>query len=122
MLGWLRRDISILYELLMDVRRRQMSMQDEIGKLRSKIEESKTVMTGATAMITALAKQIRDAADDPDELRALADSLEAGKTELAAAVEANTVAETGGEPTPTPSEPPTPTEPTPAAPSEARRR
>jgi hypothetical protein len=48
------------------------------------------VIDSAIALIAGLAQQIRDAADEPAKLNALADELDAKANVLAAAVQANT--------------------------------
>jgi hypothetical protein len=64
--------------------------QADINNLSEKVERMRTVAESSKTLIQGLAQQIRDAADDPAELKALADQLDASATSLAEAVAANT--------------------------------
>lgn len=70
--------------------------QEAIDRLAGVVVTISGVAASAAALIGSLAQQIRDSIDDPQELNALADQLEARQAELAAAVTAGTIAE--GEP------------------------
>lgn len=70
-------------------------MATDLTRLTTEVEETRTVIDGAVALITNLAQLLRDAAGSPDvttEVNALADQLDAKQAELAAAIEANTPA------------------------------
>lgn len=71
-------------------RKRDKMAQADIDALKVKVERMTTVSEGAVVTIGSLAQQIRDLADDPEELRALAEQLDQNATSLAAAIEANT--------------------------------
>ena len=65
-------------------------MSVELDALTVKVQETTTVAQSAIALINGLATQIADLKDDPAALQALADSLGASSTALAAAITANT--------------------------------
>jgi hypothetical protein len=62
----------------------------EFDRLTSEVAESTTVMASAVTLINGLAQQLRDAANDPAAITALADTLDTNANALAAAVSANT--------------------------------
>ena len=64
--------------------------QADIDKLRATVAKNTSVTQGAAALVRGLAQQLRDNADDPDEINALADQLSADADALAAAVAENT--------------------------------
>lgn len=64
----------------------------DLERLESEVAEIETVADSAIALIGGLSAQLRDHADDPARIRALADSLDAKGIALAAAVAANTPA------------------------------
>lgn len=70
-------------------------MHDDMTKLRASVASFRTVAAAAAALIAGLGQRIRDAieSDDTESLNALADELDAGKEELAAAVAENTAAQ-----------------------------
>ncbi len=68
-------------------------MEQALEDLRSEVERNSNVVQSATALISRLASLIGDAADDPDQVRALADQLSSTSDALAAAVAANTPAQ-----------------------------
>lgn len=85
--------IERLLEIILRVIKRGQAMaQADIDALKTKVERNTTVSQSAVTLIGGLAQQIRDLADDPEQLRALADQLEASTTPLADAVAANTPA------------------------------
>ena len=65
------------------------TMQAEIDRLKASVTELQGTGASAIALLEGLSALIRDAADDPDEIRAVADSVDATKAALAAAIEAN---------------------------------
>jgi hypothetical protein len=75
----------------LEVERDYMAQQD-IDNLRAKVEANGTVINSAVSLIQGLAQQVRDNADDPAELQALAGQLESSANALAQAVTANTPA------------------------------
>lgn len=67
-------------------------MEQELENLRVQIERNTSVAGSAGTLISTLAQMIRDAADDPQQVRALADQVQSTADALSAAVEANTPA------------------------------
>lgn len=72
-------------------------MQKALQELSQQVEQQTTVVESVVTLITQMAQQIRDAADDPAEIRALADRLQKNNEALAQAAVANTDSEEGGE-------------------------
>jgi hypothetical protein len=64
-------------------------LQEEIDNLEVKVTDIEGGVDSAIALLGELAALIRDAADDPAEVRSIADRIEARKVALAEAVEAN---------------------------------
>lgn len=64
--------------------------------LRAEVERNTTVDESVKALVTRLADQIAASKDDPAALQALADQLRSSNDSVAAAVAANTPADTGG--------------------------
>lgn len=62
----------------------------ELNRLTDEVSEATDVMASATTLIQGLAQQLRDAANDPVAINALADQLDVNANALAAAVSANT--------------------------------
>ena len=71
-------------------------MTTAIEDLTSHVDRATTVAAGAVTLIGGLAQQLRDNANDPAAIEALADKLDASSDALAAAVEANTPASPDG--------------------------
>lgn len=69
-----------------------MGTQQEIDKLKGVANGVVSVVGSAIALIAGLGQRFRDAADDPEEIRAIADELDARRVELAQAVALNTPA------------------------------
>ncbi|MDP2322587.1 MAG: hypothetical protein Q8N51_00975 [Gammaproteobacteria bacterium] len=65
-------------------------MSAELDRLTSEVAENGAVIQSAITLLNGLAQQIRDNANDPAALTALADELDANEQALAAAVAANT--------------------------------
>ena len=65
-------------------------MSAELDRLTASVTAIKDVADSAVALIAGLAQQIRDLANSPAALTALADQLDADKQELADAITANT--------------------------------
>lgn len=68
-------------------------MSAELDRLTTEVSENSTVIASAIALLNSLAQIIRDNAQDPAKLGALADELDAKQRELADAVTANTPAQ-----------------------------
>lgn len=68
--------------------------QADIDNLRAAVARNTSAVDSARALLASLAQTIRDAADDPEELKKLADDLDAKTNELAQAVVDNTPAAT----------------------------
>lgn len=69
-------------------------MGAELDKLRSEVEENKTVIGSAVVLLNNLSERLRAVAGDATATSALADELDANNASLAAAVAANTPAAT----------------------------
>ncbi len=67
-------------------------VNDAIDKLTAKVEALTTVETSATTLLSTLSGLLRDNANSPTAILALADKIDATTTDLAAAVVANTPA------------------------------
>jgi len=65
-------------------------MAGELSRLQTEVAEMAGVVDSAIVLINGLAQQIRDLAQDPVALAAMADDLDAKAGALAAAVAANT--------------------------------
>ena len=76
--------------MLTESKKREIAMSVELDALTVKVQETTTVAQSAITLINGLAAQIADLKDDPAALQALADSLGASSTALAAAITANT--------------------------------
>lgn len=70
--------------------KRIIRMSEALDRIKQEVAENRTVVDSAITLISGLAQQIRDAIDDPEELNALADQLDAQQADLGAAVTANT--------------------------------
>jgi hypothetical protein len=70
-------------------------MQANIDKLRAAVARQTSVVKSVATGYRELAKAMRQAADDPDEIRALADEVEANTKELANATLENTDQQNG---------------------------
>jgi len=69
---------------------RDAMAQADIDALKAKVTANTDATNSAVSLIGTLAQLIRDNADDPVELRAIADQLEANSQSLGTAVTANT--------------------------------
>lgn len=70
----------------------------ELDNLTAEVERSKTVDDSITALLNGIAAQLAAIKNDPAKIQALSDSLKSNNDEIAAAVTANTPADTGGSP------------------------
>jgi uncharacterized protein YoxC len=77
-------------ESLQRLERGQHMAQEDIDRLKAALSTNTSAIAGVSALITDLAQRVRDAADDPEEIRALADELEQNNAALAKAVTDNT--------------------------------
>lgn len=82
-----------LLQASQDETRRDEMSQADIDALKTKVDANRDVTQSAVDLINGLAAQIRELADDPAQLQALASQLEAQSADLAAAVSANTPAQ-----------------------------
>ena len=71
------------------------NMQANIDRLRQAVEQQNTVVESVKTMLTTMAEQLRAAADDPEEIRRLAEQVEQNNQALADAAVANTDSEEG---------------------------
>lgn len=81
---------DVLISLLTKLKEIGELMSAEVDKLRAEVEENKTVVASAIALITGLADRVRAVAGDAAATNALADELSANSDALGAAVAANT--------------------------------
>lgn len=68
-------------------------MQDKIDKLRAASERQTTVVQSVVTFMQGLPQVLRDSADDPEEIEAIAAQIEANTDAVAQAMVANTPAE-----------------------------
>jgi energy-converting hydrogenase A subunit M len=74
-----------------DIITREALMAD-FTALHAEVESNGDAVDSAVTLLNTLSAQLVDAADDPDEIRAIADQLASNSTRLADAVVANTPA------------------------------
>jgi aromatic ring hydroxylase len=79
----------MMKELLRAQQEIAIMAQKDIDALRQTVEANTNVTNSAMELLNGMAAQIRESADDPDELRALADQIEQNSKKLADAVVAN---------------------------------
>lgn len=87
------------------------AMATNLDALTAQVAQNTDVINSALTLINGFAAELAAAGTDPVALQALADSLKASDTSLAAAVAANTPASTPApatDPTPAPATDPTP--------------
>lgn len=78
--------------LLQRLVRMEVAQMATLEDVRTKVAKVETVEQSAVVLLNELAQMVRDAADDPAEIQAIADRLESTSTALADAVTANTPA------------------------------
>lgn len=94
---------SMFRPILEEIQSMSAETQAAINDMRDAVEASTTVTQSAITLIHTLADQIEQAADDPTEIRALAQEVRNNASALAAAVPANTSpsnADVSGNPAP----------------------
>jgi hypothetical protein len=74
------------------VKRGYDHMSEALVRLTAEVAETRSVNASLRAAFTGLATQIRENAEDPAALNALADALDADQAETVAAITANTPA------------------------------
>lgn len=79
-----------LKRLIQTLIERIASMEGEIKKMRDAVSKNTDATASAMQLIKMLAKQVRDAQDDPEQVAALADQLEQSADNLSKAVVENT--------------------------------
>ena len=67
-------------------------MTAALDRIKQEVFETKTAVASILTLVAGLATQIRENAEDPVALNALAASLDADQQEIAAAITANTPA------------------------------
>lgn len=82
--------LSAVQTLILERIKKLEGKMEELERLTTEVTEVKTIAKSAVVLIEGIAEQIRLFKDQPAKLAALADSLDATSTELAAAVAANT--------------------------------
>jgi hypothetical protein len=90
--GFLQQDRIDLYHIL----RRVMIMSQALERLQASVASETSVVASVQTLLTDLAQRVRDANDndDSDELNTIADEIDQHASQLAAAVTANTPADT----------------------------
>jgi hypothetical protein len=84
--------IAFIAVKLNNIERKLSNMAGELDALTAEVANNTTVEKSALALIQGFAAQLAAAGTDPVKLQALADTLKANDTELAAAVAQNTPA------------------------------
>lgn len=79
--------------LLSQLLQKGNAMSAALERITQEVAETKTAVESAITLINGLAQQIRDNAEDPVALNALADELDAQQAAIGEAVAANTPAE-----------------------------
>lgn len=91
-----------------NIERKLNIMSQELDRLTQSVSDLRTVDQSAETLLTGLSTLLRNALNGPNPTVALgkiADDIDADKTEMAAAITANTPAATAPAPTPTPTPP-----------------
>jgi chromosome segregation ATPase len=91
-LGCIEEMVQVIVNQNRRERVRDENMSAQLDALKAKVARNTTVAESAVTLIKGLAQQIRDNADDPAALAALADELDATDTNLGNAVTENTPA------------------------------
>ena len=86
---------GLLRQILKEIRIMSAETQAAIDDMKAEVERNTTVSASVVALVQSLSQQIEDAADDPEEIRSLAQQLRSSTDELASAVPANTPSEGG---------------------------
>lgn len=81
-----------LAQILVAVTQTETHMSAEFDNLTAEVHQNTDVTQSAIVAFNGLAQQLRDAANDPIKINALAAELDANSNALAAAVAANTPA------------------------------
>lgn len=92
---WYKIAREVFRPLLEEIRKMSAETQAAIDDMRAAVEANTSVTQSAVTLIQQMAQQIEDAADDPEEIRALAQSMRDNSAALSAAIPANTPAEPG---------------------------
>ncbi len=77
-------------------RTQQRNLMSDLAAISDAVARETTVVQSAVTLLNELAQELRDAANDPAAVQALADSINSDADALAAAVEANTPAPPAG--------------------------
>lgn len=86
----LRRVERGLDDIRTQLKRMEKSMSASLDRLKEEVAENNTLIGSVTTLLSELSERIRENAEDPVALNALANDLDAQNAALAAAVEANT--------------------------------
>ncbi len=107
-LGRLTNTAPLVAQIQKAIREGDTEVNKALEKLAAKVNRSTEVSESAIALIKGLSAQIRERANDPAAIEALAAELEESSAKLAQALVENTPADPNT-PGPTPEPPPTPT-------------
>ena len=78
------------HEMLHQIKEGMIHMSAALDRITAEVAETKTAVASVLTLVAGLAEQIRNNAEDPVALNALADDLDAAQADIAAAVAANT--------------------------------
>lgn len=86
----INRKLEHNHELLHQIKEGMLIMSAALDRLTQEVAETKTAVASVLTLVAGLAQQIRDNAENPAALEALADDLDASQKEIADAITANT--------------------------------
>lgn len=89
-LARIERMLQTLLRASEDERARDVMAQADIDRMKQSVSKLTDAKNGVVAIVQGLAQQIRDSADDPEELKKLADEIDANATDLGQVVVDNT--------------------------------
>lgn len=105
-----RRDVTKRLDALLDgqtkilatlnvVKKQEESIMPTLDDLTADVQSQGTVIQSAEALLSGLSQQLKDAlaANDPAKVQGIIDAIDAQKSDLAAAVAANTPGSDGGD-------------------------
>jgi chromosome segregation ATPase len=81
---------GLLGQILKEIKKMSAETQAAIDEMKVEVARNTTVVDSAKALIASLLSQIEAAADDPEEIRAIVESVRANTDSLAEAIPANT--------------------------------
>jgi ABC-type transporter Mla subunit MlaD len=88
-LAAIERGVGKLVSAVKHEEARDMSAQEDINRLKRIVEENTSTTNSAITMIQGLSQMVRENADNPEEIRAIADQLDKDVRSLSASIQAN---------------------------------